>query len=149
MRVLFDTNVVMDALIPDRPGATPVATRLLKAVIDGEIEAAVGATTVTTAWYLLDKKLRSTPNGQERTLRGIALLLRFFPVVAVDHRVLEDALALGWPDFEDAVLFVAGRAFEPDMLVTKDQIGFANADRPVLGPHQLAELLDSQRRTPH
>ena len=54
MKVLFDTNVVLDFLL-DRKPFSAVAARLLARVERGEIEGLLGATTLTTIHYLLAK----------------------------------------------------------------------------------------------
>jgi hypothetical protein len=44
------------------------------------------------------------------------------------------ALALAWPDFEDAVCAAAAEASGCDALVTRDPDGYANAPFPVIDP---------------
>ena len=44
------------------------------------------------------------------------------------------ALALAWPDFEDAVCAAAAEASGCDALVTRDPDGYPNAPLPVIDP---------------
>ena len=57
-----------------------------------------------------------------------------FAVAAVDDSVVRRALALAWPDFEDAVCAAAAEATDCDALVTRDPDGYPNAPLPVIDP---------------
>jgi predicted nucleic acid-binding protein len=52
MRVLFDTNVILDVLLERRPFSES-ASKLLSRVEKGEITGLVCATTITTIYYLV------------------------------------------------------------------------------------------------
>ena len=65
-------------------------------------------------------------------------------VAAVDGAILRRALALGWPDFEDAVCAAAAEAASCDLLVTRDADGFKDSPVPVAGPRDGA-VLDTRR----
>ena len=56
MRVLFDTNVVLDVLLARAPHAR-AATALFHHVAAKDIDGLLGATTVTTIHYLATKPL--------------------------------------------------------------------------------------------
>ena len=98
MRILFDTNVLLDALLEREPYMRDAA-ELLAAVEMGTLSGLLGATTVTTIAYIAERAL-----GRERTLQGIYRLLTLFEVAPVTRAVLEDALRLDFQDFEDGVL---------------------------------------------
>ncbi|MBA3260765.1 MAG: PIN domain-containing protein [Gemmatimonadales bacterium] len=51
MRVLFDTNVILDVLLARAPHVGP-ATALLDKVAANELDGVLGATTITTIHYL-------------------------------------------------------------------------------------------------
>ena len=57
-----------------------------------------------------------------------------FTVAQVDDNVVRRALALAWPDFEDAVCATAAEASACDALVTRDPDGYPNAPFPVIDP---------------
>ncbi|MBM3493065.1 MAG: PIN domain-containing protein [Armatimonadetes bacterium] len=131
MKVLFDTNVVLDVLL-DRQAHAEVAVRLFSLVDTGRIEGLVCATTVTTIHYLAARaKDKSTAQ------RCVGELLVLFGVACVDGPVLRSALGLGLTDFEDAVLHEAALAAGACAIVTRDAKGFAGATLPVFHPHEL------------
>lgn len=57
-----------------------------------------------------------------------------FAVAPVDDNVVRRALALAWPDFEDAVCAAAAEASGCDALVTRDPDAYPNAPFPVIDP---------------
>lgn len=61
-------------------------------------------------------------------------LLRVFSVAPVDHDVLRRALALDWPDFEDAVCAASAEACECEGIVSRDPRGFPRSPVQVIDP---------------
>lgn len=137
MRVLFDTNVVLDVLLARRPHV-PVAAQLFERVADKRIDGLLGATTVTTIHYLAARAV-----GARDARRHVATLLALFEVAPVSRAVLADALALGFPDYEDAVLHEAARHAGAHGIVTRDREGFNRARLRVYAPDELLRLVDA------
>ena len=79
MKVLFDTNIVLDVLLKREPFYTS-ASQLMSKVEQQEIEGYLSATTITTVFYLLAKSLdkNAAQNGnwrtKESTLHMLALI---------------------------------------------------------------------------
>ena len=134
-RLLFDLNVVLDVLLDRRPHAT-VAAALWAEVERGAAEGLIPAHGVTTIYYLAARAHRR-PFAQ----RAVADLLSVFRVAPLDEAVLRRALALAWPDFEDAVCAVAAAAARCSALVTRDPDGFRDAPIPILSPAAALALL--------
>lgn len=131
MKILFDTNVVLDVLLAREPHVG-VAAKLLSLVDSGRIEGVISATTVTTIHYIAAKSV-----GAAAAARHLGELLEIFDVARVDCPVLKAALALGFPDLEDAVLHEAARAAGADAIVTRNAKDFAGASIPVFEPAEL------------
>ncbi|MCP4668169.1 MAG: PIN domain-containing protein [Deltaproteobacteria bacterium] len=135
MRVLFDTNVVLDLLLDREPFST-LAAQLFSRVEAGRISGYVCATTVTTVHYLASKAV-----GTERALLQINDVLTLFEIAPVNRAVLESALASKFADFEDAVLHEAALHVDAVGIVTRDPHGFKRAEIPVYSPQELAQIL--------
>ncbi len=131
MKVMFDTNVVLDVLL-DREPHVAVAARLFALVDNRKLEGAICATTATTIYYIAAKSF-----GRRRALTQVHDLLKLFEVALVDRVVLDSALDLDFGDFEDAVLHEAARAGGMAAIVTRDTRDFTNATLPVFKPHEL------------
>ncbi len=136
MRVLFDTNVVLDALLDREPWAD-AAVALFDKVESGELIGHLGATTLTTVHYIANRNVGA--DAAEGVMRD---LLRLFEVAPVNRAVLEGALDLGFTDFEDAVLHEAGRSVGAGALTTRDPAGFRKATLRVYAPDALVAVLE-------
>ncbi len=131
MKVLFDTNVVLDVLLDREPHAE-VAAQLLSLVDTGRIDGVLCATTVTTIHYLA-----ASAAGESAAKRYVGELLALFDVACVDRPVLLSALALGFGDFEDAVLHESALASGATAIVTRNGKDFTHATVPVFDPPEL------------
>ena len=136
MKVLFDTNVVLDQLLERQPHVDS-AEQLMSLVDAGCIEGLICSTTATTIHYLASKAV-----GAPAALDYVRTLLSIFDVACVDREVLRGALDLGFPDFEDAVIHEAAREAGAAAIVTRNGKDFARSELPVFSP---AELLAAVR----
>ena len=100
MRVLLDTSVVFD-FSQDREPFVENAARLFGCVDAGEIEGFIAATTITNIYYIVHKAA-----GRTVAQEAITQILRDPNICSVNLEVLEQALALNFEDFEDAVQYV-------------------------------------------
>jgi predicted nucleic acid-binding protein len=141
MRVLFDTNIVLDVLLDRRPHSI-AAARLMTYVDEGPLDGILGATSVTTLYYLVGKAI-----GRRDADENVRRLLAIFNVAPVGQGVLLDAIALGWSDFEDAVLHEAARHAEATGIVTRDQSGFRDASLHIYRPVDLVGIVETLNPT--
>lgn len=141
-RLLFDVNVILDVLL-DRHTHADAASLAWAFVEQGTVEGLLSAHAVTTIHYLNQKAV-----GQRRARATTEALLDVFGVAQVTSEVLRAALALGWPDFEDAVTAAAARAAGCHAIVTRDPKGFRGARLPVLDPAGTAAWLATTSTVP-
>lgn len=137
MRILFDTNVVLDVLLNREPHAR-TAARLMAQVNERRIDGLLGATTVTTIHYLATKAV-----GPAAGRRHVSTLLSLFDVAPIGKATLVGALALRFRDFEDAVLHQAAREAGATGIVTRDPKGFASSRLTVYTPGELLRLVEA------
>ncbi len=136
MRILFDTNVVLDVLLARAPHAAAAAD-LLTRVESGQLQGLLGATTVTTIHYLATKAV-----GRDLAAQHVATLLDLFDVAAVTRAILAAALDAGFADYEDAVLHQAAVHASATGIVTRNGRDFERATLPIYAPEELLRLLD-------
>lgn len=141
-RVLFDVNVVLDAILQRAPHV--VAAEQLWAMVErGEIRGYIPAHGVTTIFYLLRKSL-----GSEGATTTVGALLQVFRVAPVDAHVLAAALASGFPDFGDAACAAAAAASQCTTILTCDPKGFAGSLVPAVSPEGLVARAAAKPSTP-
>lgn len=137
MRVLVDTNVVLDLLLERQPFAD-AAARVFALVEESRIEGYICATTVTTIDYLLAHAL--DPDAARTALQR---LLDMFEIAPVNRPVLEQALRSNMPDFEDAVLEQAARLVSADAITTRNLKDFTRSSIMVFDPSELLSAVKS------
>lgn len=135
MKVLFDTNVVLDVVL-DRQPFRDVAAELLARVERKELTGFVGATTITTFYYLVARAA-----SQQVARSAVRDLMGLFQVAPVDREVLSLAAASPMKDFEDAVLCEAGALAGADAVVTRNPQDFQGSRLQVFSPQALQTLL--------
>ncbi len=143
MRVLVDTNVVLDVLL-GRPPFAGAATQVFALIEESRIEGFLCATTVTTIDYLLGQTL--PPEKARGTLQK---LLGLFNIAPVNRPVLEQALRSGISNFEDAVLEQAGRLVGVDVITTRNLKDFEKSSVTVLDPVEListVKIMESAKK---
>jgi len=131
LRVLIDTNVVLDVLLDRRPFAL-AAAQIFALVEKSKIEGFLCATTVTTVDYLLGQAL-----APKESLDALQRLLNLFEIAPVNRPVLEQALRSNISDFEDAVLEQSGRLVGVDAIVTRNAKDFKKATVTIFDPTEL------------
>ena len=139
MKVLVDTNVVLDVLLDRQPFAKSAA-RIFAFVEESKIEGFICATTVTTVDYLLGQAL--APAKARHALRQ---LLHLFEIAPVNRPVLEQALQSRISDFEDAVLEQSARLVGADAIATRNVRDFEKSSVTVFDPVDLIAATDEQQ----
>lgn len=135
MKVLIETNVVLDVLLDRQPHVADSAD-IFRRVEEGRVSGILCATTLTTLNYLLSQSL-----GRPDSRRVLARLMRLFEIAPVNRTVMEGALHSKMADFEDAVLDHAAQQVGADAIITRNPKGFIKAFCPVFDPRQfLAQL---------
>ncbi len=140
MKVLFDTNIILDVLLDREPFSRDAAILMAK-VEQSEIVGFSCATTITTIHYLSTKIL-----GAEAASRHIQSLLSLFAIAPVNRLVLENAFAAGFKDFEDAVLHEAAVHAGVHHIISRNIKDFTNASLPVHEPREFLAVLDLLKR---
>lgn len=135
MRVLFDTDVILDVVL-DRPPFAEVCTLLFGHVEEGRVQGTICATALTTVFYLGRKAV-----GTPRARREVAKLLSLFDIASVNRPVLQGAVALPFSDFEDAVTHEAARLDGAEGIVTRNVQHYKKARLRIYAPADLLQML--------
>jgi len=139
LKILFDTNVILDVLLA-RKEFVQVSARLVGTVESKAIEGYLCATTITTLDYLISKALTKNQAKNE-----IKKLLKLFNIAEVNTKVLEFSVNSIFSDFEDAVQYYSGECCEVDGIVTRNTKDYKNAKLPVYSPDELLGIMASHQ----
>lgn len=127
MKVLIDTNILLDFLLQREP-FFPEAELLFQAIDSGQIFGYVTATTLTDIFYIARRHTRSI----EQARQAVSHTMNAMVICPVNRAVLESAFQSGLVDFEDAVQIACAVDRGLDAIVTRDTRGFLSSSVPVL-----------------
>ena len=91
------------------------------------------ASVLTDIYYICRKRV-----GAQRARAAVEECLQRYTLIPVDRALLEAALRLPGPDFEDNVQVACAQAAGLDLIVTRNASDFAYSPIPAVEPHALA-----------
>ena len=100
MKLLIDTNVVLDVLLRREPFFR-TAAEVLNLTQRDEVWEYVSASAITDIYYIANKQMKDCDAVRDLLKR----LLMVVSVAAVSEREIQNALNLAWGDFEDSVQY--------------------------------------------
>ena len=135
MRVLFDTNVLLDVLL-DREPWVEWSSACWQANDEGRITGYVTACSIPDIFYIA-RRLKD----RDVAYKAVRICLDAFNICLIDAQTLEQAMGLAEDDFEDNLQIAAAAIAGLDTIVTRDKEGFAEAALPVLTPEELMQQI--------
>lgn len=139
MKLLIDTNVVLDVLLKREP-FYEAAADVLKLTQRDDVREYISASTVTDIYYIAHRQLKDKAAVKELLKR----LLMVVSVAAVSEREIVSALELAWSDFEDSVQYSVALLNEMDGLVTRNPADYVDADIAIWEPKQILQKLSTK-----
>ena len=131
MRILLDTNVILDVWLAREPFWKDSAALLARAERK-EIEGWICPTTITTLHYLGKKVL-----GEERTRSLLDQLITICRVGKMSRQTFKVALESEISDFEDAVIEAVSIGSDIDIIATRNVGDFKKSKIPAREPSQI------------
>ena len=141
LKLYLDSNVVIDAVV--NRGADHEQAKLTIALgLVGEFDLWTSPAQWTDIFYILSeggKKSRA-----EAALATMRELRKSIRLATIGESEIDLAMALDWPDFEDAVAYTAARTVKPLAIVTQNKRDFTRSDLPVFTCEELFEWISRE-----
>ena len=134
MKILLDTNIIMDALQERQPFDT-VAKEILSRSQSGDIKCSFTANAATDIFYIYSKA-RDISSARN----VLNYLLANYEVITVTHGDCINAMSFPIEDFEDALVVICGMKAGMDYIVTRDE-KFLQVESPIplISPDKILE----------
>lgn len=129
MKILIDTNVILDIFQKREPFFTDSYQALYKAIKDNT-ECLISASSITDIFYLLRKSLHSTEQAKEQ-IEQLSQLVTFADVYGKD---IHTALTRSMPDFEDAVVDTVAERNGARYILTRNIKDYSGSIVPAITP---------------
>jgi predicted nucleic acid-binding protein len=131
VRVLVDTNVVLDWLLDRKPWSDE-AQVLWDARDAGQVVAYLPASVVTDIFYIVRRQADIAA-----AFAAVDRVFAAFGLFAVDAPLLQQARRLPGSDFEDNVQIACAMNAQLDLIVTRNPTDFRLSPVPVIAPPQI------------
>ena len=130
MKILMDTNVVLDAIAAREPFCKD-AQRIINLILDGRLEGYITASSVTDIYYIARKHLNK--NNLHRAMQSLFATFYIIDVLGADCK---KALDFPLDDYEDALILVCSDRAVIDCIISRDKelLEKANFSVPVISP---------------
>ena len=139
MKLLIDTNVVLDVLLRREPFFR-TAAEVLNLTQRDEVREYVSASAITDIYYIANKQMKDRDAVRDLLKR----LLMIVSVAAVSKWEIQNALNLAWGDFEDSVQYSVALLNEMDGIVTRNPSDYQEANMRIWLPEQTLELFANE-----
>ena len=131
MRVLLDTNVLIDYLI-NREQFGENASKIVTLCQQKKVLGAISAQSFADVFYILRKYYS---NSERRQM--LSDICKIFHVEGIDERKIKNALAnFDFIDFEDCLQAECAVSFGADYIITRNIKDFSESSVPCLAPEQ-------------
>ena len=129
MKVLIDTNVVLDVLL-NRSEFFVDSRTIFELVEKKQIFGCITASAITDIFYILKKEIKNI----ETVYQAIEKIAAIFFIAQVSETSISNALTLRWRDFEDAVQFVAAKENDVTCIITRNKSDYETSDIQCISP---------------
>lgn len=120
MRVLIDTNVVLDVLLNRKPFCTHSAA-IFRLAETGRLEAFLTSNSVTDIVYILRKAY-----DKETIKKNLLTMFGFIKILNVSASDIINAFEVNAVDFEDAMIIQCAKRIKADTIITRNPDDFKN-----------------------
>jgi len=115
MKVLIDTNIILDVVLKRSPFDED-SYKVLKYAEEGFIEGYIASFVVTDLYYFIEKDL-----GHDKAAKAIKSLLNIVKLVGITRKDIERAMEnLTINDLEDALQIQCAKKIKADFVITRD-----------------------------
>jgi predicted nucleic acid-binding protein len=140
MKVLVDTNIVLDVLLK-RASFYQDAFAIFQLIDQERIRGCLSAASITDIFYLL----RKDKHNSEEVYQIMDELTSRMSVIPVTNTTLINALSLRWKDFEDAVQFMAAKENNITHIITRNKTDYKSSDIPCMSPSEFIEYINDKK----
>jgi predicted nucleic acid-binding protein len=136
MKLLIDTNVVLDLILKREPFYQN-AIDVLSLAKREDVQEYVSASAVTDIYYITYRSLRDR-NKVRLLMKELFVIVR---VAGVTQQEIKEALELDWKDFEDSVQYSVALLQEMDGIVTRNPKDYEKTEIQVFTPEEILKKI--------
>lgn len=136
MKIMCDTNVIIDVLLEREPFAEN-SCKVLSLCEEHRVDGFISASSVTDIYYLVRKHTHST----DLAYKAVGKLLEIVKVCSVTNNDVLTAFQRKARDFEDCLMATCAKSVHCDYIITRNKKDFEEFDIPLLTPTEFLQQL--------
>lgn len=140
MKVLLDTNVVLDVLQGRQPWAKD-GQQIFYAVANNQIIGCITAKQAADIHFFSRKQFTGEENVDAKARSVLARLFALFELIDTLAVDCQNAIAINNGDFEDAIMIATAQRSHLDGIITRNPDHFAVSSIPVYSPAEFVTLI--------
>lgn len=141
MKILIDTNVILDWIMVRKPNAAN-AKLILEQCLFGNMEGYVTSHSLTDIFYILRKDF-----SVEKRKKLLKLLCESMNVLAENKEtILETLCHEEWNDLEDGLQMECAKKAELDYIVTQNLKDFQTSEISAVSEEAFCEIIESRNK---
>lgn len=137
MKLLLDTNVLIDLLEPREPYASDVR-KLCIAAEYGDVQLWSCVQSFADAYYVLTRRGAT----EDAVKKALLALLDFFTPCNTYASALRPALSSDWQDVEDYLIAYSSKSIGADLLITRDKEMSALSPVRAMTAHEFLKMME-------
>lgn len=138
IKVLLDTNIILDIALRRTP-FFEYSAEVIKKIDNKKIIGFITATTISDIYYIAKKE-----KGHQDAIEFIIQLVELFEIIGIDKKVIQNALDIGFKDFEDSIQESAALSEQVDFIITRNTSDFKNSLLKVLNPEEFIKYFEEK-----
>lgn len=135
MKVLFDTNIILDLLL-DRQPFCENSEKVIDLSATKLLEGYVSASAITDIYYIAYRGIKD----KEMVCSLLERLLEIVSVAGVSDLEIKSALRANWNDFEDAVQYFAAQSIDVSYIITRNKKDYLEGKINVVEPQEFLNI---------
>lgn len=139
MRMMIDTNIILDVLLEREPFYSH-SKAVLELCENRNIYGFISASTATDIFYLIRKGLGST----DEAYKALGHILDIVKILTVTNTDVMDAFLQKSKDFEDCLLATCAKSNKCSGIITRNKKDFLEFDITTYSPEEILDMM-----TPH
>lgn len=140
MKLLIDSNVILDYMLEREPFFEMAKNVLNLAEKDDDITEFISASAVTDINYIAYRTLKN----RDLVYSLIKKVLKMVNVATVTNEEITNALNLNWKDFEDAVQYSVALSNGMDAIITRNMKGFSQGEVKICTPEEILDFIKNE-----
>lgn len=135
MKVLLDTNIILDVILQRQPFFAP-ALEILILSDSGKLESYITSNSITDIFYVLRKYFDSVEDRK----KAVKYILQMIEITSVTKTDIYKSFELEYTDFEDALQTQCAKKIKADYIITRNERDFKDKLVETISPEKFIEI---------